>query len=217
MVRVRGVLLTGLGLGAGLMYLLDPSRGKRRRALIRDQVRHAAEAGREAVGAAARDVENRAGGMVSRVRGLVNPGPVDDGVLIERVRAILGRVVSHPRAIDVDAENGEVILRGSILQSELSRLLNRVRRIRGVNAVISELEAHQSPNHVPSLQGGGERQPRAAWPANLAPSSRLMTGAAGVALTTYGAVRRSVPAALIAAAGMGLIARVATTSQRRRG
>ena len=32
------VLLTGLGVGAGLMYFLDPRHGNRRRALVRDKV-----------------------------------------------------------------------------------------------------------------------------------------------------------------------------------
>jgi hypothetical protein len=30
-----------LGLGAGLMYFLDPDRGRRRRTLVRDQMAHA--------------------------------------------------------------------------------------------------------------------------------------------------------------------------------
>jgi hypothetical protein len=33
-------ILIGLGLGAGLMYVLDPDRGKRRRAQSRDKVIH---------------------------------------------------------------------------------------------------------------------------------------------------------------------------------
>ena len=33
----ESALIGGAGLGAGLMYLLDPDRGKRRRALVRDQ------------------------------------------------------------------------------------------------------------------------------------------------------------------------------------
>src|SRR5947209_8543715 len=35
----RGItLIGGLGLGAGLMYLLDPERGRRRRTLLRDRL-----------------------------------------------------------------------------------------------------------------------------------------------------------------------------------
>jgi gas vesicle protein len=32
-------LLTGIGLGSGLMFFLDPNRGKQRRALVRDQAK----------------------------------------------------------------------------------------------------------------------------------------------------------------------------------
>ena len=32
-------LLTGIGLGSGLMFFLDPNRGKQRRAAVRDQAK----------------------------------------------------------------------------------------------------------------------------------------------------------------------------------
>ena len=32
-------LLTGIGLGSGLMFFLDPNRGKQRRALVRDRAK----------------------------------------------------------------------------------------------------------------------------------------------------------------------------------
>jgi hypothetical protein len=34
-------LLTGVGIGAGLSYFLDPGRGARRRARVRDRMTHA--------------------------------------------------------------------------------------------------------------------------------------------------------------------------------
>jgi hypothetical protein len=58
-------LLTGLGLGAGLMYVFDPQQGRRRRALARDKVvslTHKAERAAEVVG---RDLKNRAKGLAS--------------------------------------------------------------------------------------------------------------------------------------------------------
>jgi osmotically-inducible protein OsmY len=206
MLEGRGVLLTGLGVGAGLMYLLDPTRGRRRRALIRDQVKHAAQVGSEAIGAAKRDVENRASGVVERVRGLVNGGTVDDRVLVERVRAALGRIVSHPREIEVDAENGEVILRGVVPQSEIGSLIAAVRRVGGVSAVISELDTYRESGDARPPEGGRERG-RSVRRSRFAPAPHLMAGAAGFALTTIGAARRNVPAALVAAAGVGLLAR----------
>ncbi len=36
-------LMSVAGLGAGLMYLFDPDRGKRRRALVRNKITHASK------------------------------------------------------------------------------------------------------------------------------------------------------------------------------
>jgi hypothetical protein len=53
------------GLGAIAMYYFDPQQGRRRRALVRDQLTHArAVARREAVGKA-KDLKNRAQGAVA--------------------------------------------------------------------------------------------------------------------------------------------------------
>ena len=138
MYRNNRALLTGLGLGVGLMYFLDPERGRRRRALVRDKVAHCASLSSNALGS--RDLSHRCAGMAARARSAVRRRPVDDDVLIERVRAKLGRVVSHPHAIAVNATNGSVRLRGSILESELSRLMRTVARVRGVRGVDHELE-----------------------------------------------------------------------------
>src|SRR5437762_2000619 len=58
-------LLAGAGLGAGLMYFLDPQMGRRRRALARDKavsLGHQAQDAAELVG---RDMRNRARGLAS--------------------------------------------------------------------------------------------------------------------------------------------------------
>src|SRR5262249_20413574 len=132
-------MLTGLGLGVGLMYFLDPERGRRRRALIRDKVAHATHVGNDAVGAFGRDISHRLAGVGARARGALHTGSVDDSVLVERVRSRMGRVVSHPHAIEVDAADGCVRLRGSIVQSELPRLMQTIARVRGVRSIDNNL------------------------------------------------------------------------------
>ena len=57
-------ILGGIGIGAGLMYLLDPDRGNRRRALIRDKMVKVNRQTRDAVGGRVRDMGNRAKGML---------------------------------------------------------------------------------------------------------------------------------------------------------
>jgi hypothetical protein len=67
MLRVLGAF----GIGALVMYFFDPVSGKRRRALARDQLVHARhEIGDYAEGTA-KDLRNRAYGLVAEARSLV--------------------------------------------------------------------------------------------------------------------------------------------------
>jgi hypothetical protein len=56
-------MLAGAGIGAGLMYLLDPQTGRRRRALIRDQAVGVAHDASDAAGVVGRDFANKAKGL----------------------------------------------------------------------------------------------------------------------------------------------------------
>jgi uncharacterized membrane protein len=62
-------LLTGAGLGAGAMYLLDPDRGRRRRSGISHRARGAVSDIENIAEKAKRDLENRARGVAARSRG----------------------------------------------------------------------------------------------------------------------------------------------------
>ena len=102
---------SGAAVGAGVMALLDPGRGAYRRALIRDQIFRASHKTADGLDALSRDVGNRARGAVAEARNTMRPDHVDARKLEERVRAELGRVVSHPRAIDVMASDVGCICR----------------------------------------------------------------------------------------------------------
>ena len=94
--------------GAGLMYLFDPERGRRRRALVRDKMVHLANTTEDAAEGVMRDMSNRMRGTVARTRRMLTPeGEVPDVVLVERVRAQLGPF-AH-RAIEVSAARGRVL------------------------------------------------------------------------------------------------------------
>jgi hypothetical protein len=60
--------LVTLGLGALAMYLFDPQQGRRRRALLRDQMVHARRVVRERARGATRDLSNRAYGAAMEAR-----------------------------------------------------------------------------------------------------------------------------------------------------
>jgi gas vesicle protein len=63
---MRGIfaILTGLGIGAALMYLFDPEGGNRRRALIRDKAVKFNRQTKEALDSTVKDLSNRAKGTV---------------------------------------------------------------------------------------------------------------------------------------------------------
>src|SRR5690242_5809786 len=121
-------VLAGTLLGAAVMFLLDPDKGRRRRAIARDKAVSLLGDARDIVGVATRDATHRIAGLRARARRLVSRGEVPDDLrLIERVRARMGRLVSHPHAVQVGANNGRVTLSGPILAHEVERLLGAVR------------------------------------------------------------------------------------------
>jgi hypothetical protein len=144
-------------IGAGLMALLDPQSGKRRRAVIRDRSARVARKVGEASGKKWRDLTNRGTGAVAKVQRLArHEERVTDDVLQERVRAKIGHLVSNPASIEVTAQDGVVRLSGPVLQDEAERLVNGVRSVPGVAEVQDRLEIHAEPAQVPGLQGGSE-------------------------------------------------------------
>jgi osmotically-inducible protein OsmY len=151
----KGSTWTGGALiGAGLMYLLDPERGRRRRGMIRDKTLHALGAGQDAIATTSRDLRNRARGLAAEARKRFSAQEAPDEVLAERVRARIGRVVSHPRSIEVTVRGGTVTLAGPVLAHEIDDLLSSVSAVRGVRSVESRLETHKQAGDVPGLQGG---------------------------------------------------------------
>jgi uncharacterized membrane protein len=207
----------GLGLGAALAYFLDPDRGRRRRARVRDAITHAARVTNDVVGKTSRDLGNRASGLASAVQAIVKGETVSDAVLVERVRTKLGRVVSHPRAIEVTAAQGRVTLSGLILASEVDPLFRCVRHVRGVTGVENRLDARDRSDDTPALQGGTPRTGEA-WEflqSSWSPSARLLAGLAGGALTLWGMRRRGMTGAAFGAVGGSLLARGLTNLELR--
>jgi uncharacterized protein with GYD domain len=136
--------LSGAALGAAVMFILDPIRGHRRRAMLKDKAFHALHETQGALDVASRDLVHRAQGFVAEARHLFDSMPVDDDVLVARVRSRMGRVVSHPGMIEVSARNGQVTLRGQIPEAELDALLRIAGSVRGVSGVINRLDAREA-------------------------------------------------------------------------
>jgi len=185
----------GVGVGAGLVFLLDPTGGARRRALIRDKVVRASRKTRHAVDTTGRDLGNRMTGLMSGARVMFENDTADDRVIEHRVRTELGRITSHPRAIAVCADDAVVTLTGDVLASDVSGVLRGAAGVRGVNVVQNNMTVHQSADGIPALQGSSRRPDQ--WTTWLregwSPSAMLLAGTAtaAAAIVTAVAVRRA--------------------------
>src|SRR5688572_28029464 len=205
-------ILVGGALGALAMYFLDPQGGRRRRARTRDKVVHAAHVINEAGKVTARDTAHRAAGVWAGARRLFQRGDVSDQALVGRVRAALGRVVSHPHAIEVAAQGGHVYVAGPILAHETRGLLRCVRGVAGVRAVSDNLAVYEDSEGISALQGGEPRHGDRfeLLQENWSPAARLLTGALGAGMMLTATRARGGLSALLAASGGALFARAVT-------
>ena len=146
-------LLGLIGLGAALTYFFDPSEGRRRRAVAGDRIaaffRRSARRG-EQIGRAA---SSQAEGVVEKVKHVEEerkPQP-DDVTLARKVETEIFRDAEVPKGqINVNAENGKIVLRGEVGQPEMIRdLEERARTVQGVQDVenLLHLPGTQAPMH----------------------------------------------------------------------
>ena len=85
--KERGIWIgVGAALGAGLMALMDPGRGRRRRAFVRDKATSTARKVGQAAGKTWRDLSHRAEAVASEARRVARDGPVSDEVPHPEVR-----------------------------------------------------------------------------------------------------------------------------------
>jgi hypothetical protein len=126
--------------GAALMYFLDPAWGRSRRAWLQQKGASLTRATRERQDALARNTLNQVRGALYTMRGAVEADePVDDAVLVERVRAALGHTIANPHGIEVKAFEGRVVLKGPVTAEELAEIVACTERVRGVRAVDNRL------------------------------------------------------------------------------
>ena len=205
MTIVRAALL-----GAAAMYLLDPDRGRSRRAIVRDKARSVLGQGNDFLDAARSDARSRLQGMRALAQRVQHgDDQPDDERLVQRARARLGRVVSHPRAVHIEAEQGRLRLSGPILRHEHAPLLAAMRLVRGVKDVDdSQLVVHDSSDGVSALQGMSRGAGRnGSIDATWTPAVRLSALAGGGILTLYGLGSSGLSRLLYSGAGLALLAR----------
>lgn len=188
---MRDLLSTvvGLAAGAAAMYYLDPEMGRRRRALVKDKFVSVSHDVGNVAGAKRKRLSDRVKGALASVRAQLTGAaqPRNDRQLCDRIRAQLGRVVSHPRAIEVHVTAGQVRLRGDVLRQEVDELLSMVSAMRGVHAVDNQLSVHETGDGISRLQGAGH--PRRGMQAGRRPVLPIVALAAPVAMAFLAARR----------------------------
>jgi hypothetical protein len=156
----------------------------------------------------ARDLGHRARGLRATARHLlVRNRATDDLVLIERVRAKMGRIVSHPHAIQIGARDGHVTLSGPILPGEAKPLLEAVRSVWGVSSIEDHLIVFDRPQSIPSLQGGVRRNGGEIARREWRPTWRIAAVLGGGVLAIFALQSRGAARLALAMAGAGLATR----------
>jgi uncharacterized membrane protein len=202
-------LLYSVGLGAGLMYFYDPSRGRRRRVMIRDKANKLVNQTDDALDVAMRDMRNRAKGFLAEMMAMVDQDGAPSWLLEERVRARLGRNVRHAGSIDVRADGDRIILSGPILEDDVDRAVKRAAQVRGVRGVENQLQVYQHEADIPGLQGQTNKvMEKPEWAQeNWSPTMRLATSVGGTLLAAYGFSRRGILGFFASLTGLGMAAR----------
>jgi uncharacterized membrane protein len=113
-----------------------------------------------------------------------------------------------------------VTLSGPILRDEVDRLLRGVASVRGIREVENRLTVHNQPGNVPGLQGQPMRrlsgQQWDVMQTNWSPTTRLLMGAAGGAMATFGAGRRDALGGALTLTGLTLLTRALTNMELKR-
>ena len=144
--KVRSTL-TGVGAGAAIVYFFDPQNGKRRRAVARDRITAFVRRGARTGARLGRYAASEGYGLVQRVRPTGNGAqPINDVTLARKVESeALGGSPLKGR-VNVNAENGTVVLRGQASSAdEIRELEERVRKVGGVGDVRNLLTLGEAP------------------------------------------------------------------------
>jgi uncharacterized membrane protein/osmotically-inducible protein OsmY len=205
-------MIAGAAFGGMLMYLADPNRGNSRRASVRQKVSHGVREFGCVADKGVRDLRNRTRGILAEVWSSIKAESVPDEVLIDRVRAKIGRAVSHPSEIEVTAKNGDITLYGPVLEQEIGHLIAAADSVRGVRSIENRLEPHKPGDKIPGLEGNSRRRGARfeLLQENWAPGTRLLVGTSGAIVLAFSGGNRNIatPARIVG----GLLAARAITN-----
>lgn len=143
------IAIGGAAVGAALAMLLDPDRGRSRRARLADQAAATARRGVRGAERATRKVQSDLSGRLTAMQHANDEGDPfpDDVTLASKVQTELFRDPSVPKgSINVNVERGIVVLRGEVPDDAMrGELIGRVETMPGVWAVRNLLHLPGEP------------------------------------------------------------------------
>ena len=132
--------------GAAVMYYMDPAEGRRRRAVVKDKGASAGRTLKSSARSTGRYASDRMHGAVAGMQAGMDDAPVSDEILHERIRSKLGRQVERPGDVEVEVNDGHVVLSGSATPEEMDSLARTVAGMPGVNDVENRMTDGQIGN-----------------------------------------------------------------------
>ncbi len=142
----RFLRIAGFGAAiAAAVYLLDPDRGRSRRAKLADQAGAAARKTGEKIEAQARYQKGVIQGMAHDLAEPFRPEPeFDDATLLQKVRSeALGRWQGGKHDVDIAVTDGVVTLKGTTTPDLAADLTTLIESVPGVVSVEDELSIPQ--------------------------------------------------------------------------
>jgi gas vesicle protein len=133
-------------LGAACMWLLDPTQGRRRRALVRDKTADLAHDTTDLIHRTGRYVGDKVHGAAAVARSMLHPAPVDDEILAEHVRSQLGHLITNAGQVFVAVDEGSVTLSGPVDEADCPTVQHAIGRIPGVRELHCRFEAPADPS-----------------------------------------------------------------------
>ncbi|HWC76216.1 MAG TPA: YtxH domain-containing protein, partial [Blastocatellia bacterium] len=113
----KGLTILGaMGIGAGLMYVFDPDKGKKRRALMRDRLEDTARKTRRQIDRKSHEVGDLVSSIGASIKAPFTNGPLSDNDLLARVKEKVIEILPDTQDIKVRARNGIVTLGGWLPQ-----------------------------------------------------------------------------------------------------
>jgi hypothetical protein len=140
---VSAAALGMLALGVGAMWLLDPARGRGRRAWIGQKLTRCLNETGDFMNATGRHLRNKMRGYYHEAaRPICDAGGyLADSTIAERVRAALGHLgLTGGSSVGVRCSEGRVHLTGRCCADDVNRILDTTRGVEGVRGIDNEME-----------------------------------------------------------------------------